>query len=208
MALAIAPYAEGQVVTQRIRGDVVAVHGKDLDVRTSSGQIVTVRMMDSLRVSARSAAGPNALVQGAFIGTTAVEQPDGTLKASEVHVFPESMRGAGEGHRPMETEPGSTMTNATVASVSSSPKPASRSTMTNATVAGVASGGAVRTLTLRYNGGEKKVVVNDGVPIVMVEAGDSSMLVQGAPVVVTAAKQLDGALTTDRITVGRNGVVP
>jgi len=208
MALAIAPYAEGQVVTQRIRGDVVAVHGKDLDVRTSSGQIVTVRMMDSLRVSARSAAGPNALVQGAFIGTTAVEQPDGTLKASEVHVFPESMRGAGEGHRPMETEPGSTMTNATVASVSSSPKPASRSTMTNATVAGVASGGAVRTLTLRYNGGEKKVVVNDGVPIVMVEAGDSSMLVQGAPVVVTAAKQLDGSLTTDRITVGRNGVVP
>ena len=208
MALAIAPYADGQVVTQRIRGDVVAVHGKDLDVRTSSGQIVTVRMMDSLRVSARSAAGPNALVQGAFIGTTAVEQPDGTLKASEVHVFPESMRGAGEGHRPMETEPGSTMTNATVASVSSSPKPASRSTMTNATVAGVASGGAVRTLTLRYNGGEKKVVVNDGVPIVMVEAGDSSMLVQGAPVVVTAAKQLDGALTTDRITVGRNGVVP
>ena len=208
MALAIAPYAEGQVVTQRIRGDVVAVHGKDLDVRTSSGQIVTVRMMDSLRVSARSAAGPNALVQGAFIGTTAVEQPDGTLKASEVHVFPESMRGAGEGHRPMETEPASTMTNATVASVSSSPKPASRSTMTNATVAGVASGGAVRTLTLRYNGGEKKVVVNDGVPIVMVEAGDSSMLVQGAPVVVTAAKQLDGSLTTDRITVGRNGVVP
>ena len=109
MALAIAPCAEGQVVTQRIRGDVVAVHGKDLDVRTSSGQIVTVRMMDSLRVSARSAAGPNAFVQGAFIGTTAVEQPDGTLKASEVHVFPESMRGAGEGHRPMETEPGSAM---------------------------------------------------------------------------------------------------
>jgi len=208
MALAIAPCAEGQVVTQRIRGDVVAVHGKDLDVRTSSGQIVTVRMMDSLRVSARSAAGPNALVQGAFIGTTAVEQPDGTLKASEVHVFPESMRGAGEGHRPMETEPGSTMTNATVASVSSSPKPASRSTMTNATVAGVASGGAVRTLTLRYNGGEKKVVVNDGVPIVMVESGDYAMLVQGAHVAVTAAKQLDGSLTTDRITVGRNGVVP
>jgi len=208
MALAIAPYAEGQVVTQRIRGDVVAVHGKDLDARTSSGQIVTVRMMDSLRVSARSAAGPNALVQGAFIGTTAVEQPDGTLKASEVHVFPESMRGAGEGHRPMETEPGSTMTNATVASVSSSPKPASRSTMTNATVAGVASGGAVRTLTLRYNGGEKKVVVNDGVPIVMVESGDYAMLVQGAHVAVTVAKQLDGSLTTDRITVGRNGVVP
>ena len=208
MALACAPRADGQVVTQRIRGDVAAVHGKDLDVRTNAGQIVTVRMLDSLRVSARSAAGPDALTHGAFIGTTAVEQPDGTLKASEVHVFPESMRGTGEGHRPMETEPGSTMTNATVAGVSSSPKPASRSTMTNATVAGVASGGAVRTLTLRFNGGEKKVVVNEGVPIVMVEAGDPALLVPGAHVVVTAAKQLDGSLTTDRITVGRNGIVP
>lgn len=208
MALAIAPYADGQVVTQRIRGDVAAVHGKDLDVRTSAGQVVTVRMMDSLRVSARSAAGPDALTQGAFIGTTAVEQPDGTLKASEVHVFPESMRGTGEGHRPMETEPGSTMTNATVSSVTSLPKPTSRSTMTNATVAGVASGGAARTLTLRYKGGEKKVVVNEGVPIVMVEAGDSALLVPGAHVAVTAAKQLDGSLTTDRITVGRNGLVP
>lgn len=208
VGVAIASYAYGQPAPQRIRGEVVAVHGKDLDVRTSAGQIVTVRMMDSLRVSARSAAGPDALTQGAFIGTTAVEQPDGTLKASEVHVFPESMRGAGEGHRPMETEPGSTMTNATVSSVTSSPKPAPRSTMTNATVAGVASGAAARTLTLRYSGGEKKVVVNEGVPIVLVDAGDSALLVPGAHVAVTAAKQLDGSLTTDRITVGRNGLVP
>jgi len=208
VALAIAPYADGQVATQRIRGDVAAIDGGQLDVRTSAGQIVTVRMSDKLQVSARSAAGPDALVQGAFIGTTAVEQADGVLKASEVHVFPESMRGAGEGHRPMATEPGSTMTNATVASVSASSKSASHGTMTNATVAGVASSGAVLTLTLRYNGGEKKVVVDDGVPIVMVETGDPSLLVPGAHVVLTAAKALDGSLTTERITVGRNGIVP
>ena len=88
----------------------MAVHGKDLDVKTRAGQMVTVRMADNVRVSARSAASPDALATGAFIGTTAVEQPDGTLKAVEVHVFPESMRGTGEGHRPMDTEPGSTMT--------------------------------------------------------------------------------------------------
>ena len=145
---------------------------------------------------------------GAFIGTTAVEQPDGTLKAVEVHVFPESMRGTGEGHRPMDTEPGSTMTNATVTNVTAAPKSAPRSTMTNATVANVAPGGSARKLTLQYKGGEKTVVVGDGVPVVMVEAGDPSMLVPGAHIVVTAAKQLDGTLTTDRISVGKNGIVP
>ena len=206
--LVIAPHAYGQATSQRIRGDVVAVHGKDLDVKTSAGQMVTVRMADNLRVSARAAANLDTVAPGAFIGTTAIEQPDGTLKAVEVHVFPESMRGTGEGHRPMDTEPGSTMTNATVTNVAAAPKPAARSTMTNATVADVASGGSARTLTLQYKGGEKIVVVGDGVPVVMVEAGDPSMLVPGAHVVVTAAKQLDGTLTTDRISVGKNGIVP
>ena len=207
-ALAIAPNAYGQATSQRIRGDVVAVHGKDLDVRTSAVQTVTVRMADNLRVSARAAANLDSVAPGAFIGTTAVEQPDGTLKASEVHIFPESMRGTGEGHRPMDTEPGSTMTNATVTSVAAAPKPAVRSTMTNATVSNVAAAGSARKLTLQYKGGEKTVVVGDGVPVVMVEAGDPTMLVPGAHVVVTAAKQLDGTLTTDRISVGKNGIVP
>src|SRR6478672_5250250 len=116
--LALAPLAHGQAAPQRIRGDVAAVHGKDLDVKTNAGQVVTVRMTDNLRVSARGPADLGSIAPGAFIGTTAVAQPDGTLKAVEVHVFPESMRGTGEGHRPMETEqPGSTMTNATVTSV-------------------------------------------------------------------------------------------
>jgi hypothetical protein len=207
-ALAIAPNAYGQATSQRIRGDVVAVHGKDLDVRNGAGQTVTVRMADNLRVSARAAASLDSVAAGAFIGTTAIEQPDGTLKASEVHIFPESMRGTGEGHRPMDTEPGSTMTNATVTSVAAAPKPAVRSTMTNATVSNVAAAGSARKLTLQYKGGEKTVVVGDGVPVVMVEAGDPSMLVPGTHVVVTAAKQLDGTLTTDRISVGKNGIVP
>lgn len=206
--LAIAPNAYGQATSQRIRGEVMAVHGKDLDVRTTAGPMVTVRMADSLRVSARAAANLDTVAPGAFIGTTAIEQPDGTLKAVEVHVFPESMRGTGEGHRPMDAEPGRTMTNATVTSVAAAPKPSARSTMTSATVANVAAGGSTRKVTLQYKGGEKIVVVDDGVPVVMVEAGDPSMLVPGAHVVVTAAKQLDGTLTTDRISVGKNGIVP
>jgi hypothetical protein len=206
--LALAPLAHGQAAVQRIRGDVAAVHGKDLDVRTHAGQVVTVRMSENLRVSARGPADLGSIAPGSFIGTTAVAQPDGTLQAVEVHVYPESMRGRGEGHRPMDTEPASTMTNATVTSVAPAAKAAPRSTMTNATVQSVTPTGSARRLTLAYKGGEQTVIVGENVPVVTVEPGDRSMLVPGAHVVVTAAKQLDGTLTTDRILVGKNGVAP
>ena len=201
-----AAVATGQPTPQRIRGDIAAVHGHDIDVRTSAGSVVTVRMADSVRISARSRADLASIVPGAFVGTTAVAQPDGTLKAVEVHVFPESMRGTGEGHRPMDTDPGSTMTNATVKSVAPAARP--RSTMTNATVATVAGNGAVRRITLSYQGGEQTVVIGEGVPVVMVESGDPSMLVPGAHVIVTAATQPDGSLRTERISVGKDGLVP
>lgn len=206
--LAFTGIAYGQPATQRIRGDVVALNGHILEVKTGTGQVVTVRLADNVRVSARSAADPGAIASGAFIGTTAIPQPDGTLSAVEVHVFPESMRGAGEGHRPMDTEPGSTMTNATVTSVTPAASASPRNTMTSATVANVAASGPGRRITLKYKDGEKIVVVGDSVPVVMVEPGDASMLVPGAHVLVTAAKQLDGTLTSDRISVGKNGLVP
>jgi predicted regulator of Ras-like GTPase activity (Roadblock/LC7/MglB family) len=87
-------------------------------------------------------------------------------------------------------------------------KAAPRSTMTNATVANVASSGSARRITVKYKGGEQTVVIGADVPVLMVEAGDPSLLVPGAHVVVTAARQLDGTLTTDRISVGTNGIVP
>ena len=206
--LALAGPACGQTALQRIRGDVDALRGRMLDVRTAPGQIVPVRLADDVRVSARSAAPPGAIAPGAFIGTTAIPQPDGTLSAVEVHVFPESMRGTGEGHRPMAIEPRSTMTNATVTSVTGTGRGALSNTMTNATVTEVAPGGVGRRVTLKYNGGEKTVVIGDSVPVVMIEPGDVSMLVPGAHVVVTASKQLDGTLTSDRVVVGKNGIVP
>jgi hypothetical protein len=201
-ALALGGTAGAQT-TERIRGDVVAANGHKLEVKAEGGRIVTVTIADNVRVSARSAADRGAIVNGAFVGTTAVPQPDGTLRASEVHVFPESMRGTGEGHRPMDTGPGNTMTNATVAHVA-----ATGNTMTNATVAGVAASGPGLRITLKYKDGEKVVVVDDNVPVVMIEAGDTSMLVPGAHVIVTAARLPDGTLTSDRITVGKNGLVP
>jgi hypothetical protein len=204
--LAFAAVAHGQP-SARVRGDVVALEGHNLTVKTGSGSVVTVRLADSVRVSARSAADLSAIVAGTFIGTTAIPQPDGTLSAVEVHIFPESMRGTGEGHRPMDTEPGSTMTNATVTSVGPAGRKAT-STMTNATVSDVATSGSARRISLKYKDGEKIVVVGSTVPVVMVEPGDVSMLTPGVHIVVTTTKQLDGTLTSDRVTVGKNGLVP
>jgi hypothetical protein len=199
--------ALAQAQTQKIAGDIVRVDGLRLEVKTAGAQAVTVKLTDNFRLSVRSAADATKLAPGTYVGTTAVPQPDGTLLAREVHVFPESMRGTGEGHRPMDAEPGSTMTNATIASVGARGA-AARSTMTNATVAQVSGASEAHTLTLAYKGGEKIVVVPDNVPVVMVEPADRSLLVPGAHVVVYAAPQPDGTLTAERLTVGKNGFVP
>ena len=147
---------------------------------------------------------------GVFLGTTAVPQPNGTLVATEVHVFPESMRGTGEGHRPFDGPPGSTMTNATVTNMTGaaarSTKP--QSTMTNATVATVADADHTRRMTLKYKDGEKVIVVPDDVPVVMVEPGDRSLLVPGAHIIVVATKAADGTMSADRVSVGKNGLIP
>jgi hypothetical protein len=117
-----------------------------------------------------------------------VPQADGTLRAVEVHVFPDSMRGTGEGHRPWDLQPGSTMTNATVAKVDES--------------------GGARKLSLKYKDGEKTVVVPPGTPVVRMEPGDRSRLVPGAHVFVIASRQPDSPLVAERLNVGKDGLVP
>lgn len=208
-ALAFSGFAAAQAGAQRIVGQVVSLKGSQLAVKTATGAVMEVKLADTLRVSARSASSLAAITPNSFIGTTAVPQADGTLVASEVHIFPESMRGTGEGHRPMDTEPGATMTNATVASVAPAGKgTAARSTMTNATVSNVAAGGGGQRITLKYKDGEKVVIVGDKVPVVLTERGDVSMLTPGAHVIVTATKAPDGGLVAERVSVGKNGIVP
>jgi hypothetical protein len=100
------------------------------------------------------------------------------------------------------------MTNATVASVDPAGMALARNTMTNATVANVAASGHGRRITLKHKDGETSVTVDDAVPVVMVEPGDASMLVPGVHVLVTAARLPDGTLTSERVSVGKNGLVP
>lgn len=194
-----------------VRGDVVAVKDDVLDVRTRAGQVVHLKLADQLGVSSVEETDASAITDGSFIGTTAVAQPDGTLRAVEVHVFPEAMRGTGEGHRPWDLRPGSSMTNATVSGMSGGKQAAAKqgtgSSMTNATVSGMKKSGGERTLKLQYPGGEQTVLVPSGIPIVKLAPGDRSMLKPGAHVFAIASEQ-GGALVAQRLTVGQGAVVP
>lgn len=209
LMLALAAAAGAQEPALRVSGEIAAVDGSELRLKPAKGEAVTVHLAANLRMSARSAGSMELLLPGAYVGATAVPQPDGTLRATEVHVFPESMRGTGEGHRPMDAAP-NTMTNATISKVGNDREreqpPAS--TMTNAAVTKVSSDSAERRLTLTYQGGEKVVIVPAGTPISIVESADRTLLTAGAHVVAFLVRRPDGSLQAERLTVGKNGFVP
>lgn len=173
--------------TRRLRGQIDSVNQDTMRLTTRTGEKLNLKLASDLHVTEVVPTEVSAIKPGAFIGTTAVPQPDGTLKALEVHVFPESMRGAGEGHRPWDLAPQSTMTNGTVGDVK------------------VADG---RTLTLAYKGGEQRIYVPPGAPVVTFEPGSRDMLRPGAHVFVTAEEAADESLTATRIGVGKDGLVP
>ena len=210
LALALLLLSTGAVVQaaeERVAGEIVKVDGSRLEIKSTDGKTVPAQLAEDVRLSARSRASLTQLTAGSFVGTAATPRADGTLVAREVHIYPESMRGRGEGHRPMTGEQGSTMTNATIARVDER-QPAPRSTMTNASVAQVATTPGGRSLTLTYKGGEEVVFVPDGTPVVMVAEGDRSQLVPGAHVIVSGSPQPDGTLKASRVTVGLDGLVP
>jgi uncharacterized protein DUF5666 len=189
-----------------VRGDVVGVDGHTLHVK-SNGQVLDILLSDDARVSVRAPASLDAIRQGEFVGVTAKPGADGTLVASEVHIFPESRRGTGEGHYPMTGMPGSTMTNATVSRVSKAPA-RSRGSKTNATVASIGAEGSGRMLRLTYKGGEQNIFVPDATPVVRLESGTVASLTPGAHVIVNPTTNADGMLEASRVSVGKNGSVP
>jgi hypothetical protein len=192
---------------EHVRGDIVAVSGDSLRVRTRGGQEAMLSLAPTVRVSTAKKTNLDSVGQGLFVGVTAVPQSDGTLRAVEVHVFPESMRGTGEGHRPWDLQPESTMTNATVAKSEPAGTGGSPPTTTNATVAEVSKSAGGRKLQLSYPGGEKTVDVPANTPVVKLEPADRSKLKSGAPIFATVTRQPDGTLIAQRMIVGE-GVVP
>ncbi len=172
--------------TVRLRGTVQSVTPNMLTVKERSGEVIPLVISDKLVVNEVYPISLGDIQPGSFIGTAAMPQPDGSQRAIAVTVFPESARGLGEGFRPFDLQPESTMTNATVADVIAAP--------------------TGRTLQLKYKDGQKTIVVPPDAPVVTFRPGDRSLLVPGASVSLSA-QAIDGKPTAMRVNAGRNGFV-
>jgi hypothetical protein len=172
----------------RVRGTIERVDGPIYIVKARDGAELKLTLADNPQIAGVTKASLADVKQGSFVGVTAMPQHDGSLGAVEVHIFPEAMRGTGEGHYPWDLQPQSTMTNANVEQVVSA-------------VDG-------RTLTLKYKDGEKKIIVSPSTPIVTYVPGDKSEIKPGAKVFIVAVKQADGTLQGRAWRIGRDGVTP
>ncbi len=195
LAFSLAAIAPGIAQAQnsaptRVRATVTATHDGRIDVTDQTGNRATVAIAPDATISEVAPVEPGAIHPGSYIGTAAVTQPDGTLRALEVHVFPESMRGTGDGHRPYDLGADSTMTNGTVEQ------------------AGAVTGMQGRTLSVRYRGGEQRIVVPPDVPIVTFAPGRREALKAGAHVILFVRADTQGVLTAQRVLVGKDGSTP
>ena len=172
----------------RVRGTIEHVDGDVLSVRSRGGEDVKLRMTSDVRLVGIVKISLAEIKLGSFIGTTTVPGPDGRQNAVEVHVFPENMRGTGEGSRPYDLRPNSTMTNATVAEQVT------------------ANDG--QTLLIKYKDGEKKVTVSPDTPVVTYVAADRADLKADAKIIAFVKQLPDGSFETNRISIGRDGLTP
>jgi hypothetical protein len=176
----------------RVRGVIEKIDGNALLVKARDGSEVKIQTPDNVRVMSFVKASLADIKPNSYIGVTADPQPDGSQKAIAIHIFTEAQRGTGEGHRPWDLRPGTTMTNAAVES----------------TVSGVDG----QVITVKYKAGdktdEKKVIVPASATIVAYAPGDKAELKPGAQIIIfNATKQPDGSLQAPAVNVGR-GLTP
>ncbi|HEY0220553.1 MAG TPA: hypothetical protein VGC26_12440 [Afipia sp.] len=180
--------AQQPPTSSRVRGEIQSVNGDILVVKSRDGTNVMTKMTPDVRVTGVTKITLADVKPGSYIGVTSVPDADGKQKATEVHVFPESMRGAGEGSRPWDTRPNSSMTNGGL----------------DKTVEG--NDGHV--LTVKYKDGEKQVVVTPDTELVTFVPAERSELKPGAQIVAFTIRSDDGSLQASRISVGLNGLTP
>ena len=189
IALAFSVSVAAAQAPARVRGTIESVEGSILMVKGRDGQMMKVKLADNAPIRAVVKMSLADVKQGSFVGITAMPQPDGSQKAVEIHIFPEAMRGTGEGHLPWDLMPNRTMTNANVESTVASKD------------------GQV--LMMKYKDGEKKIIVPPTAEIVTYAPATMADLKPGEKVFVAAAKKLpDGTLEAPNITVSRGGVSP
>ncbi|NWC96283.1 MULTISPECIES: hypothetical protein [unclassified Pseudomonas] len=183
-AAAVAAAADMPVI-KPLRGVVESVANNTLTFTSRTGGQQTIGLTDKTGIVRVSKADIDSIKADSFVGSAAIPQADGTLKALEVTVFESSLKGSGEGHYGWQNADGTT------------------GTMTNGTV-GKLSNASGRTLTVNYKGGEKQLVVPTNVPIAYVEPGKADELVKGAKIVVFPAQ--DGSARG--VAVGKDGFQP
>ncbi|QND54668.1 hypothetical protein HB779_22530 (plasmid) [Phyllobacterium sp. 628] len=172
----------------RVRGTVGSLDGTTLTVKTREGETATVALKEGWQVSSVAKASVDDIKPGDFVGIASLPKADGGDGALEVVLFPAAMKGTGEGSYAWDLKPNSSMTNATVADAVKS-------------VDG-------RTVTVKYQGKEKKISITDGTPIVTFAPATTADLTPGAVVFVPSEKAKDGTISSSRVVVGTNGVVP
>ncbi|NTF33813.1 hypothetical protein [Rhizobium skierniewicense] len=185
MSVGSATYAADQV---RIRGTVESLEGKTLSVKTREGNDAMITLKDDFKVSSVAKASIDDIKPGDFVGIASLPKADGGDGALEVLIFPASMKGTGEGSYAWDLKPNSSMTNATVADSVKS-------------IDG-------HTVTLTYQRKQKKITIPQGTPIVTFAPAVVADIKAGAIVFVPSEKAADGSMTSGRVVVGTNGVVP
>jgi hypothetical protein len=180
--------AAAQSATVRVRGTIEKVDGQALAIKSKEGTMLKVVLADNAVILGVVKRSLDDIKQGEFVGTAATSQGDGTWKALEVHIFPENMRGQGEGHRDWD---------------------APQSSMTNATVTEKVAKMDGHTMTLTYKGGEQKILVTPQTPVVAYAPGGRDDLKPGHAIFIAAAtKAEDGSLRAARISVQRDVAPP
>lgn len=171
----------------RLRGVINSVSADTLQMTTRAGMAMTVKLPENLRVNSMFASKLTDVQPGSYIGSAATPQPDGTLRALQVTIFPPAARGTAEGHFPWDLTPSSTMTNGTVGNITS------------------ANG---RVLTVKYGNAEKQILVPEDVPVVSFEPGTRELLVPGAQIILNGTRAADGTVTAGSVSVGKDGLIP
>ena len=187
-AVSAAVLAQTPPPPARVRGTVEKLENNVMTVKAQDGKTVNIKLADNFTVVGVSRAKIADIGAGKFIGTTTLGERNGGLVALEVHIFPEAMRGVGEGHYAWDLKPDSKMTNGNVAEVKSL--------------------GPDHMLTVQYKGGEQKVLVPGNAKVVMFGPGERSELKKGSHIFVVAQRQPDGSLSAARVNVGVKGTVP
>jgi outer membrane lipoprotein SlyB len=177
-----------QPPTTRVRGTIESFDGKVLDVKARDGANVRIKLADGARITAITRMKPEDIKQGSYIGVAGIPEADGSQRALSINIFPEAARGLGDGFRPYDLQPNSTMTNAAV------------SEMVQANDG--------KTLMVKYKDGEKKIIVTPQTQVSTFGPGSRDDLKAGVKVIVNATKLDDGSLESKGMQYGRDGLQP